>query len=361
LGVNWREIAYTSSGGTDISVGIDPISKLPLPIDTATNGATVAFGALSQNFDMSAVAAALKNANDARLLANPTVAVLENEEAIFKSVTEIPYQQLTQTQQAGQIGTTAFKEAGVTLRVMPKIAADGTIRMAVSPEFSRLTGFTPGDNQPIIDTRSATTTLGVANRQTIVIGGLRERRDIGDFRGVPYLMDMYIVGKLFRYRKTDVRESELVVFISPEIISTADTVNQREQMIIDTIGCRLNQIPEAEGCPPPPCVYPPMYAYPPVASPVRLPATEPVAEDPPPVAPTAETADVAAAPAAMMSASPRRLPTIDEVQAASVTVQGINLFDAPPPRGVDLGLPRDSRFRMGGAIEVGSEPVPLSR
>ena len=95
----------------------------------------------------------LQSANDARLLADPNVAVLENEEAIFEKVSEIPYQQLTQTQQGGEIGTTAFKKAGITLHVRPKIAADGIIRMDVKPEVSRLTGFTPGDNQPIIDTQ----------------------------------------------------------------------------------------------------------------------------------------------------------------------------------------------------------------
>ena len=55
----------------------------------------------------------MQNTNDARLLADPNVAVLENEDAIFEKVQEIPYQQLTQTQQGGSIGTTAFKKAGI--------------------------------------------------------------------------------------------------------------------------------------------------------------------------------------------------------------------------------------------------------
>jgi hypothetical protein len=55
---------------------------------------------------------------------------------------------------------------------------------------------------------------------------------------------------LFRSRDTNVRESELVVFITPEIISYADEPRIRQQMVDDTIRCRLDQIPEAEGCPP---------------------------------------------------------------------------------------------------------------
>jgi general secretion pathway protein D len=184
------------------------------------------------------------------LLADPNVAVLENEDAVLEKVSEIPYQQLTQTQQGGDIGTTAFKKVGITLHVRPKISVDGVIRMEVKPEVSRLTGFTPGDNQPIVDTSSATTVLSIANRQTVAIGGLRQRQDVGEFTGVPYLKDLSVIGRLFRSRDTDVRESELVVFIMPEIIPYDDMPTCRQQLAVETVNCRLDQIPQAEGCPP---------------------------------------------------------------------------------------------------------------
>ncbi|MEX0643431.1 MAG: hypothetical protein WD468_12055 [Pirellulales bacterium] len=252
LGINWNQgigrAGVDANGDEQPALNIDSITQVPFQAGAA--GSTLTFMNLSRNLDITAVILALQKTTDARLLADPNVAVLENEEAIFQSVSEIPYQQLTQTQQGGQIGTTAFKDAGITLKVKPKIAADGTIEMQVAPEFSRLTGFTPGDNQPIIDRRTASTVLRIANKQTVVIGGLRERRDIGDFKGIPYLKDMKLVGRLFRSRDTNVHESELVVFISPEIISYADEPRIRQQMVADTVRCRLDQIPEAEGCPP---------------------------------------------------------------------------------------------------------------
>jgi hypothetical protein len=174
---------------------------------------------------------------------------LDNEQAVFQSVQEIPIQQLTETAQGGNIGTTAFKEAGITLTVTPKIAADCTISMEVSPVFSRHVGNDPA-GQPIIDRREARTILRVANRQTIVIGGLRQREDIGDFSGIPYLQDIKYVGRLFRSRNTRVRESELVVFIMPEIVECPTPCDPRKQITEDTIRCRLDQIPQAEGCPP---------------------------------------------------------------------------------------------------------------
>ena len=252
LGINWNDTikssGVNSDGDPNQSLGID--SVMSVPFGPASTGSTLTFMNLSQNIDITAVVLALQGAKDSRLLADPHVAVLDNEEAIFQSVSEIPYQQLTETQQGGNIGTTAFKDAGITLKVKPKISADGTIEMVVKPEFSRLTGFTPGDNQPIIDRRTTETVLRVANRQTVVIGGLRQRSDVGDFKGVPYLKDIRLVGRLFRSRNTDVRESELVVFVMPDIIGYDDDPNVRQQMVADTVRCRLDRVPEAEGCPP---------------------------------------------------------------------------------------------------------------
>jgi general secretion pathway protein D len=255
IGINWggqggSGVEIDSDGTRTRDTALDVDSIMQVPFQAGTTGSTLTFLNLSRHIDITAVVMALQQASDARLLANPNVLVLENEEAIFERVSEIPYQQLTETQQGGSIGTTAFKKAGITLHVRPKIAAEGIIQMLVEPEVSRLTGFTPGDNQPIIDISSTSTVLSIANRQTVVIGGLRQRSDVGDFTGVPYLKDMKLLGRLFRARDTDVRESELVVFISPEIVSYADDPTIRQQMAADTVRCRLDQIPEAEGCPP---------------------------------------------------------------------------------------------------------------
>ncbi len=200
-------------------IGIDSITQVPFQAGAA--GSTLTFMNLSRHFDITAVVQALQSASDARLLADPNVAVLENEEAIFENVQEIPYQQLTQTQQGGAIGTTAFKNAGIELHVTPKIAAEGIIRMTVNPKVSRLVGFTPGDNQPIIDTSSASTVLTIANRQTVVIGGLRQRSDVGKFNGIPYLKDMKVVGRLFRSHDTTFAKASWSCSSRPKSSATA--------------------------------------------------------------------------------------------------------------------------------------------
>jgi general secretion pathway protein D len=250
LGLNWGS---DGKGNTVNQAGLANQSlqfetQTLAPFSSGEAGGTLTVRSLTRNFDIKTVALLLQTANDARLLAKPNVVVEDNETAIWKSVSEIPYQQITQSELGGQIGTTAFKEAGITLSVRPVIAGDGTVEMVVEPEFSRLAGFTPQENQPIIDTRKATTTVRVANGQTLVLSGLRQRSDTGEFNGIPFLKDIKYIGPIFRSRDTNVRESELIVFLMPEIVGYNEDMTMREAAALETINCRIEQIPPAEGC-----------------------------------------------------------------------------------------------------------------
>lgn len=250
LGLNWN----SSAKGNNLDGNGDPQQALTfdtttlIPFTAGSPGGTATIRSLTRNFDINTVALLLQNANDARLLANPNVTVMENQTAEMSSVQQIPFQQITQSELGGQLGTTSFKDVGITLNVTPTVAADGTVKLDVDQEFSRVAGFTENDNQPIIDTRIANTTVRVGNRKTLVIGGLRQRSDTGDFNGIPYLKDVKFFGPLFRSRNTTVRESELVVFLMPEIVSCQQCPSHREYMAQETVNCRLDRVPMAEGC-----------------------------------------------------------------------------------------------------------------
>ncbi len=252
IGVNWNVLSSGEADANGIPISgsglaVDAITKAPF--DAGSAGSSFTFFSLESDFSLEAVVRALHQATDSRLLASPNVTVLDNEQASIESVSEIPFQQLTQTAAGGQIGTTSFKEAGIKLGVLPKIALDGTIDLTVEPEFSSLVGFTPGDNQPIIDKRKATTRVRVNNGQTLMIAGLRQRNDVGDFNGIPHLKDARFFGNLFRARETQITESELVVFLTPEVVGYGGLHGDRERLTADTVRCRLDRIPAAEGCP----------------------------------------------------------------------------------------------------------------
>ncbi|MDZ4656007.1 MAG: hypothetical protein SH868_00370 [Bythopirellula sp.] len=251
LGLNWNNAGTGSAPGTN-GAGAEQFLQVKAdtttPLQSGFSGGSLTVRSLNDKIDLKTVAQFLQTAKDARLLADPNVTVEENEKAVMSSVQEIPFQQITQSELGGQIGTTAFKPVGITLDVTPQIAADGTVKMVVSQEFSRVAGFTERDNQPIVDSRVANTSVRVANKQTIVIGGLRQRSDTGDFNGIPFLKDVRVIGPLFRSRDTNVRESELIVFIQPEIVDYEQVMRSREFMALETINCRLDAIPLAEGC-----------------------------------------------------------------------------------------------------------------
>ena len=257
IGINWNSALkgrnLNSSGDPQQLWGIDSITRVA-PVTGAANG-VMTFMSMNRYFDLEAVINALQESGDSRLLADPNVTVLNYEQAKIEIVQEIPYQQLTQTGEGGNLATTAFREVGITLDVAPRIAADNTITMRVTPTFSRLVGFTQADEQPIIDRRTAMTTVRVKDRQTLVIGGLRQRNDLGEFSGIPVLKDLpHGFGKLFRSRNTTVRESELVVFITPMIVETDYTGATREVAAEQTSRCWLDRIPPAGGCPGGECV-----------------------------------------------------------------------------------------------------------
>lgn len=251
IGFNWRMMGkgtgVDGDGVAQDSILLDTITAVAPPTGTV-NGA-LTFTTLSNNLDLTSVVHAMSSVKDTRLLADPSVAVVDREEALFKIVREIPYQQLTQGLQGGSIGTTAFKEAGISLKVIPRISNDGTIEMAVTPTFSILTGFTT-DSQPIIDTREAITVVRVGNCQTLVIGGLRQRSMNAEYEGIPKLKDIRLIGHLFRYKKTTVRDSELLVFLNPQIITPYSRGTPRQEAALGFTQADLDQARWAPQPPP---------------------------------------------------------------------------------------------------------------
>ncbi len=235
VGVNFNSgvngSAMTSDGSPNHSIVLDTVTAT---LASPSNG-VMTLNTINRLGTVRAIFQALESTDDSRLLADPNILVMNHEQATVNIVTEVPYQQLTQGLDGGEIGTTSFREAGVQLTVTPHIAQDGTISMVINPTFSLLTGFTPGDNAPIIDRREATTTVRVENLNTIVLGGLRQRTRIAEKKAIPGLGKIPYLGHLFRYRKDSTRESELLVFITPEIVTPQYHGTPREECVGETL------------------------------------------------------------------------------------------------------------------------------
>lgn len=82
-----------------------------------------------------------------------------------------------------------------------------------------------------------------------VLGGLRQKTVVESQRGIPYLKDIKHVGKFFRSHNTEVRESELIVFLRPEVITPYSCGSIRDQAAAASAGEQLDAIPYAESVP----------------------------------------------------------------------------------------------------------------
>ncbi|MBL7003424.1 MAG: type IV pilus secretin PilQ [Gammaproteobacteria bacterium] len=146
-----------------------------------------------------------------KVLSNPRVFTLDNEEAVIIQGEEIPYK----TEAEGGGTDIEFKEAGVKLTVTPSIVGDGNIILNVKVEKKTAKN---DEANPPITTREITTKLLVKDDTIVVIGGVFTQETIDTVNKVPFFGDLPIVGDLFKYKKdADVRK-ELLVFLAPRVI-----------------------------------------------------------------------------------------------------------------------------------------------
>ena len=196
------------------------------------------FGLMNDMIDLDIALSMLKSEIEAKLLANPRVLVLDNETATIKIVKEIPYVQSFQS--VGAISTIAsvqFKDVGVMLEVTPHIARAGMIRLKLKPEFGvESTVIEPGSKAqeaPAVDTRVLETVALIKDGQTVVMGGLRKKQISKNLTKVPILGDIPLLGGLFRYETENEITNELVVFITPTIV-TQHELSDVEEMQLET-------------------------------------------------------------------------------------------------------------------------------
>lgn len=199
------------------------------------------FGIANDNVRLDAIIKAQQEDVRAKLLANPRIMVLDNEQAEIKIVEEIPYQELTESSAGGSIGTTSFRDVGVELRVTPHLTRDGLVRLLLNPKFSIRTGdvVLAGNNnaspQPIVATRETTTIALIKDAQTVVIGGMKKQDMQTQTNKIPLLGDLPLVGNIFKFNGEAMVNSELVVFITPHIVKEPTLTEEEQRHLANTV------------------------------------------------------------------------------------------------------------------------------
>jgi len=215
-----------SPGGTTSTGTTVPPSNLSMPsnwvvnfpasiANTLVGGMGVSFGKLTGsllNLDLRLQLG--ETSGQTKVIARPKLATLDNTKAHIKQGEMIPYET---TSQAGT--QVQFIDAVLLLEVTPHVTPDGTIRMIVKITRDARGNFRTQINQvPSVDKREASTEVLVKDGETIVIGGIYESENSETTTGIPWFMNIPVLGWLFKNEETTNVRRELLIFINPTVI-----------------------------------------------------------------------------------------------------------------------------------------------
>jgi len=180
-----------------------------------TNPAGVArIGTIKQFGSIDATLQALETQNKANIISNPRITTVNNREASVVVGKQIP---LIVQDFAGN-AVTQMTTIGIKLSVTPHINTGNRITMDVHPEVSDLASQATVQGGIIINTTMADTRVMVNDGETAVIGGLIRSNESSTKRGIPVLMDVPLLGNLFRSNSTTKQKRELLIFVTPKIL-----------------------------------------------------------------------------------------------------------------------------------------------
>lgn len=186
---------------------------------------------LGSDFIFGAILNAVQQDTDSNILSTPSITTLDNQEASILVGQEIPIStgEALSSNFDNAFRTIQRENVGIELEVRPQINAGGAIRLDIRQEVSSIAGPVSEDfNELIINKREIRTTVTVNDGEIIALGGLLDDNERRTIQRIPILGDIPIIGELFRSRSRTRTKTNLMVFIRPTILSSAE--DRREVM-----------------------------------------------------------------------------------------------------------------------------------
>ena len=192
----------------------------------ATGGAGVSYSTIIGGQALDAVVQALEGIGETKILSNPHIAVIDGEKAEIRVVTREPYSEAKLESGTTNVVGESFQfiDVGVSLDVTPRINDMDMIAMTIRPEISSVIDRYPSavggsGGVPIVRTSYADTSVSIKNGETIIIAGMIENEQRDDEARVPVLGRLPLLGLLFKQKNTESNNRELIVFLTPRIVS----------------------------------------------------------------------------------------------------------------------------------------------
>ncbi|MGQ4807991.1 Secretin XcpQ [Candidatus Entotheonellaceae bacterium PAL068K] len=238
LGVEWRVIddpddgvqvfgSLTGSAETGVlgTLTTNPLTPTPGFLIGALRNTITIGGQEIPNIP--AVLRAFQRDSNVNVLATPNLLTTDNEEAEIIIGEERPFLRTAQDTPSGGVTSTVrtfeFRDTGITLRITPQISQGKTVRLNL---FQEITNFVSESEVGAVTTtkRSAKTTVIVDDAQTIILGGLIQENINETETKVPCLGNLPVFGWAFKQTSQDKRKTNLLIFITPHILTSPDDV-----------------------------------------------------------------------------------------------------------------------------------------
>ena len=249
FGVEWYFKNGSNQAGGNFRRGTVPGDIFGAIAGTAANIAGVGIGARVPGFNyllsgvfpggVQAALSLLGTAGNTKIVANPHVAALDNQKSTIKVGDRIPISQQTIVGGTSNAVTTTsqYIDTGVLVAVTPRINAGGLVTLDIQAEVSN-PGDAPAGTAPPINTRSLQSMVAVQSGDTLIMGGLIRDTKQQASEGIPWLTKIPILGGLFGQQEVKDQRSELVLFVTPRVVETA----QDMRGIIDDLRRRMDRL-----------------------------------------------------------------------------------------------------------------------
>lgn len=203
------------------------------------------FGFITDRRQFLVMLRALASRSQLRSLATPHVIAADNREAHILIGEEIPILTSTSTSlitdDARTVNSVQYRDTGKILTIIPQVNSAGLVNMEIRQEVSAVGRDNFGaTNSPSFTSREAETTVVVQNGESVLIGGIIDDQTTRTRSGVPFLMDIPVLGRLFRSETERNDRTELIILITPYVIRD----RQEAQTITDEFKNRLHGLQE---------------------------------------------------------------------------------------------------------------------
>ena len=216
IGIDWNLRQSMQLPGNKKGTSSDNInfSEIAFGIDTMSF-ATLTAPVVSAMLDL------LANDDDTKLLQEPQVTTMNNSPANIVVGTTIPI--LVPQGEGSVFGTNPYtyenQDVNIALDVLPRLNAYNAISLAINTSVQAIIGYTGENNRPIVSNRETNTNVRVKDGETLLIGGMIFETEEEKVNKIPLLGELPLIKSLFRYSSIQKEQRELLIFITPTIIS----------------------------------------------------------------------------------------------------------------------------------------------